>query len=455
MVAPPGDAAGALPHEKQCLEGLVARLRRWTVLRAAGVLLGLAVLPAWSLTLTTEVASVRIIPHSVQLPSNWQGTLTVELLDPWGYAITPDASMNITWTSADPRRVTVESPSPGVARLTAIVADPDSVAIAVSAGGKADTAYVRVLPAAGAGARPGGVSAPQTPLSVWNRLLRREGSGLWQGEAVAFRSSATVPGLDTSRTLSLFALGKAVAVVPPPGPAVAFVDGATPPGPGQVALAAALRVPVRIWNASDAAIDLEELKNARQIFALQLTGIELLADGGVGQLGPVSLIPADCAKLAQLFPVAYRATDPVVHVFYVSDLGGHRGYACEPDPAGSARAVLIATVRSPSTLAHELGHALGLWAPEYGHANTLTGYDQHNVMWMGALDVSEVTRSAFSLPQAFRLSVDAKAFVNVSGTRAAGLPRHDCRAQDVADRSNAQGDCPRLAAPTAQEQVPP
>jgi hypothetical protein len=133
-------------------------------------------------------------------------------------------------------------------------------------------------------------------------------------------------------------------------------------------------------------------------------------------------------------------------VFYVANLGSN-GNLCAPGTANRMPVLLInRSCHLPVTVAHELGHALGLVSPDEGHAEGL-GYDATNVMSRAADPDIPERRDWLSVAQVFRLVADGSAFVNVSGLRRDPI-RYDCRAQDNSDRANQHGDCPPLAVPS-------
>jgi hypothetical protein len=101
-----------------------------------------------------------------------------------------------------------------------------------------------------------------------------------------------------------------------------------------------------------------------------------------------------------------------------------RGYNCFKE--GGENVIYVSVQwHSPTTLAHELGHALGL-RPPCGHTGyegdtTIAGFTAVNIMWSGLSDTAGAAQSRFSLGQAYRMNASPKSWVNhVRGTGATG-----------------------------------
>lgn len=107
-----------------------------------------------------------------------------------------------------------------------------------------------------------------------------------------------------------------------------------------------------------------------------------------------------------------------LNVVYVNDIvvppgegdvpisAGLAGYACTADPVIGSVIFISMPLRNAGTLTHELGHALGLLEPEWGHTKYLPGFSYTNMMWPYEWDATTVPRSTFSLGEAFRLNID-------------------------------------------------
>lgn len=102
-----------------------------------------------------------------------------------------------------------------------------------------------------------------------------------------------------------------------------------------------------------------------------------------------------------------------LNIYYIDDivdpLGSapwFRGYYCAPN-------VILVSMKWAigSTTAHELGHALGLTAQNYGHTDGLAGFASDNVMHSAAT-FGEDNRDGFSLGQLYRMHRDTRSWLN-------------------------------------------
>lgn len=117
---------------------------------------------------------------------------------------------------------------------------------------------------------------------------------------------------------------------------------------------------------------------------------------------------------------------------------GLRGYTCPYDALLGTVIIISKLLRSGTTLAHELGHALGLVEPWWGHIDGIAGFSYTNLMWAFGTDAQRNARSVFSLGQAFRVNVD-----NHSWLFHVALPTWTKR--DCSDDPDDDAQCPKLA----------
>jgi hypothetical protein len=149
--------------------------------------------------------------------------------------------------------------------------------------------------------------------------------------------------------------------------------------------------------------------------------------------------------------------DPVrVNVFFVESIGGGdgwlRGVNCFPTASGNTTSTpnviyISLSERSPNTLAHELGHALGLQLAT-GHTGSgdeamIEGFKKVNIMWKGLESDEATAQKHFSLGQAYRMNADNSSWVNLTngGVTPGGLPKRQCHPSSPADNV----PCPPLA----------
>jgi len=109
------------------------------------------------------------------------------------------------------------------------------------------------------------------------------------------------------------------------------------------------------------------------------------------------------------------------------------GYTCPRDAILGTVVLVSGTEGVGSTLAHELGHAIG---PPLEHTNGMVDLNYSNLMWSSEVAV-QGSRSITTLGQAFRLSLDADRFH--TGPAAPTGPQ--CTGQNEA----AENPCPRVA----------
>jgi hypothetical protein len=123
--------------------------------------------------------------------------------------------------------------------------------------------------------------------------------------------------------------------------------------------------------------------------------------------------------------------DPdVINVYYVSQIDGSNylfGYNCYQQSivVGGSNAIgeniifLSLASRAPTTLAHELGHALGLRG-NVGHTYGVPGFTKLNLMMSGISLNDQALQDDFSLGQGYRMSLDRLSWLN--HTRPSGTP---------------------------------
>jgi hypothetical protein len=234
-----------------------------------------------------------------------------------------------------------------------------------------------------------------------------------------------------------------------------------------MSLAKPTSIPVHIWTlvAADnpgSVIEIH-LKEARRKLANGWTGLTLdLEAPGIESL-PEKLIVLDLSpasdyrcptggefSLAAQLKTAGVAFGPgKVTVVYTAaimepSLSGFvpanmAGYACPRDATLGTVVLISWTEFLDSTLAHELGHAIG---PPLIHTDGMVGLDNSNLMWSGHIAVP-ASREVVTLGQAFRLSLDADRFH--PGPVSPTDPR--CTGQN----EGAETPCPRVAKDVVRE----
>jgi hypothetical protein len=138
----------------------------------------------------------------------------------------------------------------------------------------------------------------------------------------------------------------------------------------------------------------------------------------------------------------------LLNVYYVNGLNQLRGLSCAGHDGPPRNDVIYVAwdKHSPTTLVHELGHALGLTLPRQGHSEILEGFDRTNLMTGGENDEDPGGRRRLTVGQAFRTNADSASWLNraLDGAsnlvRELGAPRLACQCGAL----DPAGRCPRL-----------
>lgn len=195
-----------------------------------------------------------------------------------------------------------------------------------------------------------------------------------------------------------------------------------------------LRVPVTFWMTGMAGKDAVKetiitvhLATANDLLRTSMAGLELVADetaGGEPAVGDADAIAGaatdigtGCDNVPTIKANAAIYDPTRLNVYYVNaDAGSPNGYSCSANGGQNIIFMYWGSGKpKPGTLAHELGHALGLDRPDWGHTNILGGFYKDasglplNVMYSLA-DVP----SYFSVGQAAQMNVGVESFLNTS-----------------------------------------
>jgi hypothetical protein len=189
----------------------------------------------------------------------------------------------------------------------------------------------------------------------------------------------------------------------------------------------------------------KEIESARETFRKEGTGLELNGTISAVAVPAVSVVvsgadaPLECARVREDLERAEvdvgTALDGArLTVWYVDDIlgpprgageisypSGLAGYSCPHDPEDGSIILITSGLGSPTTLAHELGHTLGL-RDDAGHTNELPGFSYTNIMWIGP-DVNRPNaRKHFTLGQTYRMNFDAQSWLHRTTNAAAPRP---------------------------------
>ncbi|MEX2177907.1 MAG: hypothetical protein WD801_04295 [Gemmatimonadaceae bacterium] len=441
------------------------------------------------------MAGIRIVPEEIWAAPSEQFVVRARLIDEWGNVYPDDRAGELSWTSAD---LTLEGAAKGpvvvaslpvgatgASRLTAELEgyEPVSIPVYASIAGiwPTEIDLARVKP------------EPATPPVLF--MLDGMASSRVEDTLIAivgrgaldyFSCSSTDPkcgeitifstrhglvrqtdvqwgdrcdDVDAHNPSSTSAACVAASPVKVPLPAIRTV-------PVQyVVLASGARTGSVSSDAAalSSAINLEEsilieIGFAARVFAEGWTGLDLsLAPGIVipGLVTSVTLaIGADDPCMSQDTPVGEQligvTVDPskitVAYVQEIMALGGEditwaKGFACPWNNRFGSIVLVSWNGASPTTLAHELAHALGPWQTEspWGHTEGIAGFNESNILWNYEADYKPGPRSQVTLGQAFRMSLDGNAFFH-RGT-ASSFPR----CQFWPTTADPDTPCPRLS----------
>jgi len=214
-----------------------------------------------------------------------------------------------------------------------------------------------------------------------------------------------------------------------------------------------IRVPVVIWVdtlvPSGTNGPLDDLKDAMVYFLDNKAGVDFDTTAGtvktVASATARRTIGYSCDSASAARRGNYYLAG-VLNVYYVHDI--HLGASYDKSTAprgwncvdhGAPNQLYVSMIdRANTTLAHEIGHALGLQVPYNGHTDWLQGFDESNLMW-SYQDV--IDRDHIALGQAYRISADSNSWLNLPpSTLRTGQPARDCGCNPFHDRP-----CPVLA----------
>ncbi len=245
------------------------------------------------------------------------------------------------------------------------------------------------------------------------------------------------------KSLGMFCPGSVTVFAP--GRAMEFVDRAWTPGDDVVELTSRERrlVSVRVWNATGDVASGDTAGNevtlAAAILEASACGIDaLLADARVadtdaqalGFVGPPALTCVhgqSCAGLPQAMKDLAAANACDVNIFVVKmPQDNTAGCWCPAERVGW----INADVNSPTTLAHELGHAVSLGDSTLGPQNLMT---------QGA-----VLRSHLTLGQCFRANQNGAGLVRFGGAQNCDRSAARLGAERQCSSPAASGGCPGI-----------
>jgi len=400
-----------------------------------------------------ELTAIQVVPQVLYLGAT-EETFSVHAraVDQWGFRY----PATLTWLL--PASATLLTTSGDTAQFQVPLGVPE-LEIAVSADGQLDV--LRVLRAAplpdmdlalAAGSAPGMAGAMV-------RGRRDNGACTDLSDVIAFVGHGRLGRLEGAPACDPLALVAQVGMaIHEEGPlwnaSAQAIDGHSDPPK---------TVGIEVWTTADvdpsvlAPLVDDEIDEANAIFHHNRVGLRLVRDPTI-RLHPGSPpVPSRCdgpdykAEPGWMAPAGPFPTNLLVVLYAptVTGLGAkstvftRRGLFCRPN------VILINRLdRVPTTLAHEVGHALGLvepWGLTWGHTNAFTGLrPAQNLMH----DASSERRH-LSLGQIYRMHHDRRSWL----TQPLFTPGLDCGCDPYS--SGPPGNCPTLVADFRATKTPP
>jgi hypothetical protein len=168
-------------------------------------------------------------------------------------------------------------------------------------------------------------------------------------------------------------------------------------------------VPVRVWITypQAEAFARSEIKMADVIYRANKVGVRFVPEFRPLPNAPAAIASGDCGdnvrEIKDRFPDLY--VPRTINVYYVDkeftgrNCAHHRRDATRLD----ANVIFVGNIGSPTTLAHELGHAFGLRRgdEELAHVDDVGTFTSTNVMWVA----TNKFRQHFTIGQTYRMNL--------------------------------------------------
>jgi hypothetical protein len=386
-----------------------------------------------------QVASVVITPATATVNAGDLITLHATLFDATAAEL-PSPAYAIYWMpAAGWLEVVFTADGDAVLRAHGGFGTPSvAVEVSVEAGGVTSApATIDIVEVAAPGgdqlvADPPGVSPPHAAIVTGQVAGTCQQNAVYSFATVQVLPSLTAPCPPDKRgeaaffsTATRLDLREVTWTEPPPDDVVDFTGVPAP-----------LVVPVAAWVAVSADVDAhkvtirEDLDRASSLMQTKRVGLTFALLGDTVGVVPAERIDEIGTGCADVFAADAAGTRPqdyvdgVPNVYYVETIDGlATGVRCGRRPQRLEDVVLIPVAgRSDMTLAHELGHVLGLVSPKQGHTKeVVSGFTDLNFM-RDKLSLAEANaRNHVSLGQGYRMNAEPESWVN-RGPRAPDDP---------------------------------
>jgi hypothetical protein len=329
--------------------------------------------------------------------------------DSGGDAEPPSA---LTWSTSLPAVSVTPAGTTATVLVPATIAPGTVVTITATTSSATATALVLVDAAEGGADHVAADDAPGEPPPIYY-LSAAGAAGCAADRAGAFVTRATLGAWDAGCARSEAAVFSS-AGRPLLAPAFAWTSGSdlvNGVGSGafiEIPLRLVIGVPAADAKAAGAAASVDRLVSD-DLLVMARAGLLTMLDPADSLEIPVADGKMSCATI----PPAGDPAAPIatrLNVYYVPSVidGGTdvRGVWCPPN------VVLVSTgYRLPHTLAHELGHALGLVVPASGHTSSVAGFHSDNLMSSNAAAGADF-RTQLSVGQVYRMHRDGRSWLN-------------------------------------------
>jgi hypothetical protein len=359
------------------------------------------------------VARLVIVPATTTITlDGGSRTFLVQALfrDSGGDAEPPSA---LTWSTSVSAVTVTPAGTTATVFVPATMAPGTVVTITATTGSVTATALAVVDPGAEGGVdHVAADDSPGEPPPIYY-LSAAGAAGCAGDRAGAFVTRATLGALDAGCARSEAAVFSS-AGRPLLAPAFAWSSGSdlvNGVGSGKlidIPLRLVIGVPAPDAKAAGAAASVDRLVSD-DVLAMARAGLRTTLDPADSLEIPIADERLSCATI----PAAGDPAAPIatrLNIYYVpavTDAGTEvRGVWCPPN------VVLVSTgFRLPHTLAHEMGHALGLIEPASGHTGLVAGFHSDNLMSSGASAGADF-RTQVSVGQIYRMHRDGRSWLN-------------------------------------------